>query len=101
ATPARLRLDTPSLPFSISQGDGPSTTQLTISNEGGGATRFTAAASTVSGGTWLQVLPGFGSVSAVSPASITIMVPPGSLSKGTYSGTITVNGLDTAQQIHV
>ncbi len=55
AQPAVLALNAQSLPFALTTNSSPSSTQLTVSNQGSGAIGFITSASTVTGGSWLQV----------------------------------------------
>jgi hypothetical protein len=64
-------------------------------------TPYTAAATTSTGGNWLQISSSSGSVSAASPASLTVTANPGTLAPGTYNGAITVTGPDTGQTLTV
>ena len=50
------------------------------------------SAATNSGGQWLSVSPASGKVTPATPVSLTIVATPGSLSAGTYTGTIVIDG---------
>ena len=100
-TPSQLVVSGQSLPFSLAQGASPGTAELTISNTGSGSARYTAAASTTSGGNWLQISSSSGSVTAVAPVSLTVTATSGTLAPGTYTGTVTVIGPDTGQTLTV
>lgn len=100
-TPSQLAVSIESLPFSLAQGASPGTAHFTISNTGSGSTRYTAAATTTTGGNWLQVSTGNGSVTAAAPFSVGVIVTPGTLAVGTYNGAITVTGPDTGQTLIV
>jgi hypothetical protein len=52
AAPSQLAVNTQSFPFSLAQGASPGTAQFTISNTGGGPARYSASATTSSGGNW-------------------------------------------------
>jgi uncharacterized protein (TIGR03437 family) len=97
--PGKLAVSNPNLSFSLPQASGATTAQLTVSNQGAGSIRYTAAAS--SSGNWLQVSPMSGSVTASGPASLTITAIPGNLAPGTYSGTITMASPDTGDNIPI
>ena len=96
-----IAADPASLNFSFTQGAAAGTAQLTISTPTGGPFAFSATASTTTGGNWLKVAPGTGSVSAGAPALLTITATPGSLTVGTYSGLITISSANTGQTITV
>jgi trimeric autotransporter adhesin len=100
-TPSSLAVSSQSFSFSLAQGASPATAQLTISNQGITSTRYTAAASTSTGGNWLQISSSSGSVSAAAPASLTVTANPGTLAPGTYNGAVTVTGPDTGQTLTV
>jgi uncharacterized protein (TIGR03437 family) len=96
-----LVLQTQSLTFSFTAGNGPSSQQLSVANQGSAVVSFTALASTTTGGTWLTVSPLNGSVSNGAPAYVTVTATPGKLSAGTYSGSITFSSADTKESITV
>ena len=96
-----LLLQTQSLSFSFTAGNGPSSQQFSVSNQGSGVISFTALAATTTGGAWLSVSPLNGSVSATAPAYVTVTATPGKLSAGTYSGSITFSSPDTRESITV
>jgi trimeric autotransporter adhesin len=87
--------------FSFTQGASASTAQLTISTAAPGPFSFAATASTSTGGNWLQVSAGNGSVTAGSPTSLIVSAIPGSLTVGTYSGSISVSSPNTGQTFTV
>ena len=78
--------------FTFTYGIGgtlPSAQTLSITNVGG-AVNFNAIPSGLANGvTWLVVTPTSGPI----PGSVSVSVAPGSLPIGTYTGSITVNGL--------
>ena len=74
---------------------------MTISNQGTIPTRYTVAATTSTGGNWLQTSSSGGSVSAAAPVALTVTANPGTLVPGTYNGAITVTGPDTGQTLTV
>jgi len=90
-----LNVSAPSVSLSTTQGSGPTSLQLTASNQGGGSIAFTARASvgTPQGGNWLQVSPMSGTVTPTSSASLMVTATPGTLPAGTYSGTIVVTSV--------
>lgn len=80
------------LTFSLNQGEATAATQsVVISNSGSTAESFTASATTGSGGDWLSVSPGSGSVAAFATSSLSISVDPSKLSTGTYLGTVSIS----------
>ena len=104
-TPPSLSVSSQSLPFSLAQGASPGTAQFSISNLGSGSARYAASAATTSGGSWLQISSSSGStsgsVTAAAPVSLNVTATPGTLTPGTYNGTITVTGPDTGQTLIV
>ncbi|HLK65772.1 MAG TPA: BACON domain-containing carbohydrate-binding protein [Bryobacteraceae bacterium] len=92
ASPAALGVATQSVSFTAIQGAGAQSQTLQVLNTGGGSLAFTAAASTVSGGSWLSVSSSGGTATASFPVSLAITGTPSSLSAGTYSGTVTLTG---------
>jgi uncharacterized protein (TIGR03437 family) len=95
-----LAVSAANLPFSFTQGASPATLQVTVSNQGSGSIRYTASASTATGGNWLSVSGAAnGMITPSSPASLSVTATPGTLAVGSYSGTITVSSPDTGQQI--
>lgn len=93
--------DPASINFAFSQGADAGTAQLTVSSAAPGPFSFTAAASTTTGGSWLQVSSSGGSVTVGSPVSLTVRATPGSLAVGTYSGAITISSPSTGQNLVV
>ncbi|HEV3196479.1 MAG TPA: hypothetical protein VGZ73_01200, partial [Bryobacteraceae bacterium] len=98
--PSKLSLNTKSLAFAFTAGNGPASQQLSVSNAGASVS-FTASEATVSGGSWLQVSPSTGTASAASPGTLTVTASPGSLPPGTYSGTVTIASSATGDQLIV
>lgn len=78
----------PSLTFAATQGGSSPAAQIVSLSSSGAVVNFTASASTTSGGNWLSVSPTSGN----TPGTITVTAALGSLTAGTYSGSITVNG---------
>ena len=99
--PPALALNTQSLTFESTVGGGGQTAQVRIFNTGSGSISFTVSSQTASGGSWLAATPLNGSVTASSPASLTVTATSGSLTPGTYSGTITINGAGSIVNIPV
>ena len=96
-----LSVGASSVSFALLVGSAPSSSQMTISNLGGGSLAFTASFTTTTGGSWLQVSPTSGTASSTSPASLTVTATPGSLGVGTYAGSITVTSSTTGQTVTV
>ena len=84
-----LLITTPStLSFSYTTGSAaPAGQSVAVSTSNSASAAFSVSASTTSGGSWLQVSP----TSGASPASFVASFVPGSLTAGTYNGTITVS----------
>ncbi len=82
-----ISLTPATLTFNSQQGATAPPAQSVSVGSSGGALNFTAAAATSTGGGWLSVSPGSGT----TPASLSISVTPGTLSAGTYAGTVTVS----------
>jgi uncharacterized protein (TIGR03437 family) len=99
--PATLAVDTQNVSFAATQGSGGLTLLLHVSNTGGGSLSFTANASTTSGGSWLAISPAAGTATQSSPALLTVTATPGSLTPGTYSGTVTISGAGSSIGIAV
>lgn len=76
----------PNLSFSYTTGDPAPPTQSVVIISPGSTLTFTAAASTTSGGNWLDVTPKSGDVHT----TLTISVNPSGLAPGPYTGTITI-----------
>jgi uncharacterized protein (TIGR03437 family) len=97
-TPPQLAVGNGPLSFSLNPGSSPATAQLAVSNQGGGTLSFTA---TVVTGAWLQVSPPSGTATAANPTLLTVTAMPGSLTAGTYSGSINVTSATTGQSMAV
>jgi len=91
AQPPVGSVDPASLSFSFGRGAGPQTRQINVSNKGGGALTFSAAASTNAGGGWLSISRTSGTVTPAAPASVGVTVNPSSLAPGTYTGQVIIN----------
>ena len=77
--------------FSYQQGSNvPEAQSLAVSSSGSPLT-VSAAATTVSGGNWLQVSPANGTTAL----NLTVSVTPVGMAAGTYTGTITITSLDS------
>lgn len=76
----------------VAQGGPPLPQQFGILNTGQGSLAWTAAASTLSGGNWLQVSPASGTVQQpfLSVSLITVTMNPAGLQPGDYYGSILI-----------
>ncbi len=72
----------------VSGGSATPPQTVEVLNAGSGTLNFSAAASTVSGGNWLNVAPAFGSSSAASAGSVTVSVDANGLQPGPYYGQV-------------
>ena len=99
--PGKLAVSNQSLAISVTQGSPGSTTQLNVTNQGGGSIPFTASASTTTGGNWLQVSPASATATPNAPALVTITATPGNLAPGVYQGTVTMSSAATGENIPV
>jgi uncharacterized protein (TIGR03437 family) len=97
--PQNLSLSEQSLSFSATTGAAPAMSQLTLSNQGSGSLTFTASALASTGGSWIQISPASGTVTAGSPVSLTVTANPGNLAAGTYAGSISVASASSGQSI--
>ena len=90
--PAALSATPAPLAFNYQQaGSLPGNQTVTVSSSGG-SLNIAASASTLTGGTWLNVSP----PNSVTPANLAVSVSPVGLGAGTYSGTITIAASDAA-----
>ena len=90
-----------SLSFSFVQKASGRSRALTVANAGGGSLHFTAATSTVSGGSWLSASPGSGALNAFASTTVNVTVDPTKLTPGTYSGTVKVASADPVESVIV
>ena len=103
--PPQLSVNAPPLSLSGLPGGSQVSTQVLVSNSGGGVLNFTAA---TSGGNWLSVSPTAGTVDNTAAAStstssiaLTVTSDPTSLSPGTYQGALTVSGAGATETFPV
>jgi uncharacterized protein (TIGR03437 family) len=101
AIPTKLSVGTQNLSFTTPQGSAAQTASLQISNVGGGSLGFTAVPTTASGGSWLSLSQTSGTATSQSAASLTVTATPGSLSPGTYQGTIAITNAGTTIPVAV
>jgi trimeric autotransporter adhesin len=70
-----------------------------VSNAGDGSLAFSATAQTATGGPWLTVTTGSGTVTPQSPESIGVITNPAGLATGTYRGTVIISSSTTGASI--
>ncbi len=78
------------LAFAFVLNSAAKTQAVTVANLGGGSIGYAAKAETPIAAKWLSVTPVSGTVTAATPSLLAVTATPGSLSAGTYSGTVTV-----------
>lgn len=78
----------------------PVTASLTLSG-GGSGSAVAISPATDSGGNWLTVTPGGGTVSDGEPLTISVAMDPSGLPDGTYTGIVTISGPSLANPIRV
>jgi uncharacterized protein (TIGR03437 family) len=90
---AQLHLSQSGFRFQTQNGGGnPPPQSLTILNSGSGSVKFSASASTTSGGDWLSVTPASGTVTSSAPASAAVRIDSTGLKTGDYYGQIQISG---------
>lgn len=90
------------LTFSLTKGSTAVVTQsVIISNSASPAQNFTVNPSTSSGGEWLSVSPGSGTVAPFGTTSVSVNVDPSGLAVGTYLGTLSVSAQPSGQQFEI
>ncbi|HYL35742.1 MAG TPA: hypothetical protein VEV17_07515 [Bryobacteraceae bacterium] len=97
AVPQTIRIPQTGLTFFAVQGGGPAPPQFfNILNTGLGQMRWSAQASTLSGGAWLSAFPANGVSDADSPLvpAVRLDVDPLALDPGVYAGTVQVSAPD-------
>jgi trimeric autotransporter adhesin len=85
-----MSIGTGNLSFSAIQGGSAPPQQVSVFNTGSGTLSFSASATTNSGGSWLSVPSATGTATPTLPGAFTVVVTPGTLAPGTYTGAITV-----------
>ena len=94
----RLELPKRGLVFTATSGGTLKQIQnLPILNTGAGPLMWQAAASTLSGGDWLQIAPAAGTVPSSGASAASITIDPTGLAAGSYYGQVTVSRTDTAE----
>ncbi len=101
AAPPKLGVKPDNLSLSFVPRSSAITQTVVVSNEGGGALNFTAAATTTSGGAWLSVSTNSGAATPSTPASLTVRANPAGLSPGTYSGRVSIANGSTGEEATV
>ncbi len=89
--PTQLTVDPLGLNFHLTQNAAAATQSVTLTNHGSPAMPFSASSSTNSGGNWLTVSGGGGSVPAFGTSTLAVTADPSQLQPGTYSGSVTVS----------
>jgi uncharacterized protein (TIGR03437 family) len=79
-----------------SGGADPFAQTLTILNTGSGSLKYSASASTTSGGPWLSVSPGSGTLSSSAPAVAKVRIQSSGLAPGDYYGQIEISSDDAS-----
>jgi len=79
------------LNFNLTQNAAAATQSVTLTNHGSTAMTFSASASTNSGGNWLTLTGGAGSVAAFGTSTLGITADPSQLQPGTYTGSVIVS----------
>lgn len=75
----------------------PSLNSVVLSNSGGGPLTWSAVAATTVGGAWLSVSPPSGLLAAQQSATLSVkVVVLTTLTPGTYTGSVTITGTDSA-----
>ena len=80
--PPKLGLSLTGLTFQFRTRSSSSSSQIGVTNQGGGSLAFDATASTNSGGRWLSVSPASGTTSSTTPATLTVTADPSGLPEG-------------------
>jgi uncharacterized protein (TIGR03437 family) len=97
ANPPQLVIGTQTISVSALQGGTQTTSNVSLTNAGGGTASYQASAVTPAGQSWLSVAPASGQVTNGSPMTLSVTATPGSLAPGTYSGSISITGSTTKQ----
>ena len=83
----------------IAGSSSPPSQSVTLSNSGGSTLSWQASAITAVGGNWLTVSPASGVVASQQSATLSIGATLSTLVPGTYSGTVTLTGTDSAGHV--
>lgn len=90
-----------SLTFDLALGSTATATGILAVVSTGSAIAFTVSSTTSSGTNWLSVSPDKGTAAANAPAGLVVTANPSGLATGTYTGTVTVTGSNTAVTVPV
>ena len=94
---ATLHLSQTGIRFqTITGGADPAAQSLTILGTGSGSIKYSASASTTSGGPWLTVSPGSGTITSSAPAGATVSIQSKGLAPGDYYGKIEISSDDVS-----
>jgi uncharacterized protein (TIGR03437 family) len=94
---ANLHLSQTGFRFQTTSGSAdPFAQNLTILNTGSGSLKYSASASTTSGGPWLSVSPGSGTISSSAPAVAKVRIQSSGLAPGDYYGQIEISSEDAS-----
>jgi hypothetical protein len=100
AKPPSLGVSTQHIGFTATQGSSATTQSLQILNNGGGSLPFTVTIS-AGGGSWLSLSAQSGTATQAVPVSLTVTATPGSLTPGTYNGSISITGAGSTLTVPV
>jgi len=92
-------VDRQELAFHFVQKASSAVKTFTVSNSGGGPLAFKATASVISEGNWLSVSPSSGVASPGQPVSVSVTASPGTLSAGTYGGSVAISSPAVAKPV--
>ena len=87
---ATISLSPTSLTYTVLRSRNPATQTITVSNTGDATMNFAAAASTVSGGSWLSVSPASGTLAPGANTTLTATVTSAALASGSHTGSVAV-----------
>ena len=97
----KIEVSAQQISFAFARGAPAETRVLLVSNVGSGSLRFTARATTSSGGAWLSVSPAAGGSSGARPASLSVTADARALAAGTYAGRIDIVNADEGSVLTV
>jgi uncharacterized protein (TIGR03437 family) len=94
---ATLHLSQTGFRFQTTSGSAdPFAQNLTILGTGSGSLKYSASASTTSGGPWLSVSPGSGTISSSAPVVAKVRIQSSGLAPGDYYGQIEISSEDAS-----
>jgi uncharacterized protein (TIGR03437 family) len=88
----RLFADRATIALTGSSLGGLQSTQLRVANSGAGVLNYTATIAYQSGSGWLSVTPPSGTTATTALTNLQVVADPSSLSQGTYTATVTIDG---------